>query len=121
MLMLVHDRRRQPRLLCAEIVRVSWILGGGRRSRRIANLDDVSSGGACLVLDDPVPVGSTMVISCHSRNFKAKVRHCTQHGLGWLVGVEFETNSRWQTEMRRLGSLIDPRLLGGVLRPDRHP
>jgi hypothetical protein len=118
--MKVHDRRRQPRLLCAEIVQVSWTLAGGSHCRQFANLDDVSSNGACLVMDDPVPVGSMMVITCHSDEFKAKVRHCTQHGLGWLVGVEFEPDSRWRREVRKLGSLVDPGLVGGIIKPDKH-
>jgi hypothetical protein len=116
----VHERRRQPRLLCAEIVQVSWALGGRSPCTQIANLDDVSSGGACIVTDDPVPVGAPMVITCHADKFLSKVRHCTQHGLGWLVGVEFEPDSRWQTAMSRLGSLVDPRSMGGIVRPEEH-
>lgn len=55
-----------------------------------------------------------MVIDCHADEFSAQVRHCTRHGLGWLVGVEFDPDSGWANEVDSLGSLIEPRLVGRI-------
>lgn len=115
-----HDRRYQTRLLCSEIVRVSWTDDAGCPWEQIANLEDVSSCGACLLTDDPVPVGTTMVITCHADDFMAKVRHCTQQVLGWLVGVEFEPDSQWGSAVDTLDLLVDPTLVGGIIKSDKH-
>lgn len=112
----LHNKRNKPRLLCAEIVRVTCADDVGHLSQDVANLDDASSGGACLLVNNPIPAGTAVMVTCHTVEFMSRVRHCTPHELGWLVGVEFDSDARWDLEVDTLGHLVDPARVGGTLK-----
>lgn len=56
------ERRTEPRLMCADMVAVRWKDESGVEQQASALLDDISTSGACLNLDSPVPLGASVVI-----------------------------------------------------------
>src|SRR3974377_621612 len=52
------DKRAHERLLCAGLVEVRWSDKDGYPCETIANLENLSSGGACLSIDCPIPPGT---------------------------------------------------------------
>jgi len=104
------NRRVEPRMLCADTVDVRWEDQETGRSRRVmANLDDISRFGACLILDCPLPVKASLRIA-HSRGeLTGKVIYCVLREVGYVTGVEFEPGSSWSPENYQPEHLYDPR------------
>ena len=47
--------RREDRELCADLVKVRWKVGSGPEKSEWAILEDISSSGACLGFEEPIP------------------------------------------------------------------
>ena len=54
----MQNRREDNRLLCAELVELTWQDEAGRARRRVANLEDISLSGICLQVESPIPAGT---------------------------------------------------------------
>jgi hypothetical protein len=103
------NRRLQPRLLCAEIVEFHWKDKNGHKQKSVANLEDISSSGACLQSDWPVSLGTSVRIT-HSRGeLVGTVRHCVFWEIGYFLGIEFDSASRWSVKQLQPGYLLDPK------------
>ena len=53
-----RDRRTEPRLLCSNLVQISWDESNGRRRKETAVLENISRGGLGLALFVSVPLKS---------------------------------------------------------------
>lgn len=98
-------------MLCADLVDVKWKDQTGRTRRGVANLEDISLSGACLQVDRPVVLGTTLLISYPSGELTGKVKYCVFREIGYFLGVEFEPGSRWSQRHFRPQHLLDPRRL----------
>jgi hypothetical protein len=107
----MRDRRSETRLLCADLVEVQWRTKNGRKHSIVANLEDISSSGACLQLDEPVPVYSIVKITYPTGNFEGTVRYCVYREIGYFVGIQFEPGYRWSQKEFEPQHLLDPRVL----------
>ena len=58
----MNERRTFSRLLCSELVEVSWTDSSGAACRRVANLEDISSSGICLQSELSIPKGAETAI-----------------------------------------------------------
>jgi hypothetical protein len=105
------DRRVEPRMLCADLVDVQWKDQTGRNIRGVANLEDISLSGACLQVDRPVPVQTTVRISYPAGELSGKVRYCVFREIGYFLGIEFDPGCRWSQRDFRPQHLLDPRRL----------
>jgi hypothetical protein len=105
------DRRLEPRMLCADLVDIQWRDPSGRRRRGVANLEDISLSGACLQVDRPVALGSTLLISYPKGELSGRVKYCVFREIGYFLGIEFEDGSRWSQRDFRPQHLLDPRQL----------
>jgi hypothetical protein len=100
-------------MLCADLVDVEWQDENGRLKRTVANLEDISHSGACLQLDVAVPL-YTMVRINHPRGeLVGNVRYCVYREIGYFLGVQFESRSKWYRRNFRPLHLFDPRRLVG--------
>jgi len=107
----MFDRRIEPRMLCADMVNVQWKDKGGRLRRGIANLEDISLSGACLQVEDPIPLQTDVRITYPKGELAGKVRYCVYREIGYFLGVEFEAGHRWSSRHFRPQHLLDPRRL----------
>jgi hypothetical protein len=102
------NRRVEPRLLCAEIVHFWWKDNGGRANKSVANLEDISPSGACLQLDLEVPVNTAVRFTHAKGELAGTVRHCVFWEIGYFVGIEFDSGSRWSVKQLKPQHLLDP-------------
>ena len=83
------------RMLCADMVKVCWQDAAGRTLRTMGLLEDISTSGACLQLETPVPLAAKISWDSHKHRFSGLVRYCVYREIGYFVGVEFEAGSHW--------------------------
>jgi hypothetical protein len=107
----MFDRRAEWRMLCADLVDVSWKDLSGRRRKAVANLEDISSSGVCLQLDRPVPRDTLLQISHQKAEFEGQVRYCLYREIGYFIGVQFAPGYRWSPRSYRPRHLLDLRHL----------
>ncbi len=105
-------------MLCADFVEVDWRDKSGRSRRTVANLEDISSSGACLQIDIAVPLQTKVRISHAKGEFLGKVRYCVFREIGYFLGVEFEAGYCWTQRAYRPQHLLDPRRLSRARRQD---
>ncbi len=121
----MQERRSEVRMLCADMVDVSWKEDGGRSRRTMGLLEDISSSGACMQFEDAVPLGVQIHWQCGKRAFTGTVRYCVYREIGYFAGVEFDSTCRWSKRMYRPQHLLDLQRLvervskGVIHRPGR--
>jgi hypothetical protein len=107
----MQNRRVEPRMLCADLVDVQWKDKNGRTRRTVANLEDISLSGACVQVDLPIPLQTTLRISYPKGELQGKVCYCVYREIGYFLGIEFEPGFRWSQRQFRPQHLLDPRRL----------
>ena len=76
-------------------------------------LEDISPSGACLQLDRAAPLGVEIYWQSRAKEFTGKVRYCVFREIGYFVGVEFATGTRWSRKTFRPQHLLDLQKLMG--------
>jgi hypothetical protein len=117
--MVMHDRRLQPRMLCADLVNIQWTDDNGRTRKAVANLEDISICGACLQLDQPIPLKSMLRISYPKGQLIGKVRYCVYREIGYFIGLQFDDGAGWSRKLFKPQHLFDPRRLQPPARGSR--
>jgi hypothetical protein len=107
----MQNRRVETRMLCADLVDVRWKDKNGRVRRSVANLEDISLSGACVQVDSPIPLQTTLLISYPKGELHGKVCYCVYREIGYFLGIEFEPGFRWSQRAFRPQHLLDPRRL----------
>lgn len=116
------ERRYESRFLCADLVMVEWTAGDGLAgnvdgagSRTVeAVLEDISALGACVQVEERIPLGARVSISAisaisgASARFSGLVSYCVYRDYGYFVGLIFSNDTRWSSgvfEPRHLTNL----------------
>src|SRR5690349_4432390 len=107
----MQNRRVETRMLCADLVDVRWKDKSGRTRRTVANLEDISLSGACVQVDLPIPLQTTLQISYPKGELQGRVCYCIYREIGYFLGIEFEPGFRWSLRHFRPQHLLDPRRL----------
>ncbi len=107
----MQNRRVETRLLCADLVDIKWKDKTGRTCRAIANLEDISLSGACVQLDRPIPLHTTLQIAYPKGELQGRVCYCVYREIGYFLGIEFEPGFRWSIRQFKPQHLLDPRRL----------
>jgi hypothetical protein len=94
-------------MLCADMVEVFWKDHGGKWSIVTGLLEDISPSGACLQLDDAVPLGVEIRWRSRQNEFGGRVRYCLYREIGYFIGVEFASGFRWSERSFRPQHLLD--------------
>ncbi|HEX4771595.1 MAG TPA: hypothetical protein VH351_12230 [Bryobacteraceae bacterium] len=92
------ERRGGNRLLCSNIVRLTWSEPSGERRAEIAILENMSLSGVGLFLGVHVPDGLEIKIAANEMLVSGVVRTCQFRENGWLVCVELDAESKWAQE-----------------------
>ncbi len=101
-------------MLCADLIDVWWTDDAGRISRAVANLEDISSSGVCLQMEEPVATELLLHIRHDSVEFEGRVRYCVYRDTGYFLGVQFEEGFEWDETLFQPKHLLDPRSLLGL-------
>jgi len=107
----MNERRIQPRLLCADLVDVEWKDGMGRRHSAIANLEDISLSGACLQMEEAIPLHAKVSINYPKGELQGACRYCVYREIGYFIGIQFEAGVKWSRKDFKPQHLLDPRRL----------
>ncbi|HXK05105.1 MAG TPA: PilZ domain-containing protein [Verrucomicrobiae bacterium] len=107
------NRRSELRMMCADMVEVRWVERSGMARNATALLEDISSSGACLQLEAPIPLGVEVRWAAPRQEFKGRVRYCVYREIGYFVGVEFDPASQWSEKKFIPQHLLDPQTLVG--------
>jgi hypothetical protein len=109
--------RSESRMLCADLVDIRWKDKSGRGHKATAILEDISSSGACVQIEGPIPP-NTIVKICHPKGeLQGTVRYCVFREIGYFVGLQFEPDSKWSRKEFQPDHMLDmPRLLARGLR-----
>ncbi|HLK66439.1 MAG TPA: PilZ domain-containing protein [Bryobacteraceae bacterium] len=105
------ERRSEVRMLCADMVEVHWKENSGRRRRAVGLLEDISPSGACLQLESAVPLGVRIHWDCPNQEFIGQVQYCVYREIGYFVGVQFDSRSKWSKKAYCPQHLLDLRQL----------
>lgn len=106
--MRMEERRIDNRLLCADLVEVSWEDESGRKKRRVANLEDISLSGICVQMEKELPIGTAITMSYGDGELVGVVRYCTYRDIGYFLGIQLEDGCRWSTQHFKPQHLLDP-------------
>jgi hypothetical protein len=106
-----RERRGESRLLCSDLVRVSWLDGPSRGRTEFAVLENVSASGASVLSGVPVAGGVRLRIVAPGSGFTGITRHCNRVGNGYLVGIVFDPGCRWSENAYIPEHLLDPSAL----------
>jgi len=103
----MEERRSEVRMLCADMLEVCWKDLAGKTRRATALLEDISTSGACLQLETAVPLGADIQWESPKQEFKGHVRYCVYREIGYFIGVEFDSATKWSKKVYRPQHLLD--------------
>jgi hypothetical protein len=112
----MDEKRAGYRLLCSELVDVSWTDHRGRLRKGLGNMEEISHSGTCLFMDEPIPCGSVLRMLHYTVEFQGLVRYCQHREFGYFLGVEFFAGCRRRPAIHQAEHLVDVRTLA-----DRRP
>ncbi len=106
----MQGRRRNPRNLCADLLKVRWRDSDGAAHREYATLEDISEGGLCLRLEPHIAPGATLTIQYPGGKYEGRVIYCLPEHQSYIVGVEFLPGYRWSRREYKPPHLLQFRL-----------
>jgi len=112
----MNDRRSEQRLLCSQLVVFRLGEPAGSAESHEAILEDISAAGACVQLNEPVPVGVAGDLVVPGHRLPGTIRYCEFRRIGYFVGIEFEPGVTWAEGQFQPEHLLDPRVLKGQKR-----
>jgi hypothetical protein len=104
----MRERRIESRLLCAELVELTWTDSSGNECRRLVNLEDISSSGLGVQMEIPIRPGTPITVHYPNGEFHGRVRYCAFRDVGYFLGVEFDEDSTWSAVHFQPEHLLDP-------------
>ena len=115
----MSERRVVHRFWCADLVRVEWRDDRDELRSAEAVLEDISALGACVQVEEAIPVGAAISMSAHCEHghgekrcggdcpardgpgrqarFSGRVSHCEYRDFGYYVGIRLSDESHWSS------------------------
>ena len=104
---IMQDKRRETRMLCADMIEVRWRDRAGGEQDTTALLEDICTSGACLQVESPIPLGVEIRWEAPRQEFQGYVRYCVYREIGYFVGVEFDASFQWSKKAFKPQHLLD--------------
>jgi hypothetical protein len=105
------DRRLESRFLCADLVRIAWRVEGNTGVSE-AVLEDISSAGACVQVDDALPVGAEVKLSSGQASLDGVVSYCVWRDYGYFAGIRLSDETHWSSGVFTPQHLTNLKTLG---------
>lgn len=101
--------------MCADLVKVDWTAGESAFGTAEAVLEDISTLGACVQVEERIPLGAAISISANPgpadsapdgskldgyrepARFSGHVSYCAYRDYGYFVGVRFSDETKWSS------------------------
>ena len=100
----MNERRLESRFLCADLIRVNWNEDSepaGALKTAEAVLEDISPFGACVQVEESVPLGAPVTFMMGTREYSGDVTYCVFRDYGYFVGIRLRADSQWSLETLR--------------------
>jgi hypothetical protein len=104
--------RSEERELCADLVKIEWMPESGPMRSEWAILEDISSSGACLQVEEPILPGTILFLNFPDHRCQARIQHCDYGRMNYLLGVHFEKGYRWSRRRFKPEHLLQFRMRG---------
>jgi hypothetical protein len=101
------DKRKEPRMMCSQLVGVKWKDTGAHRQECLAVLEDISTSGACVQMERPLEIDTSVKVAYGGGHLSGKVRYCIFRSIGYFIGIEFDPGIRWSHAQFRPSHLVD--------------
>src|SRR5690348_13476386 len=89
-----HNRRAVKRLLCSDLIRVTWDEGrAGGAHDEMAVIEDFSPQGASLFLGVRIPEQSALTLHTPDGDLRGVCCHCGRAPNGYLAGISFQSDA----------------------------
>lgn len=103
-------KRKEERSMCADLLKVRWRNDAGALRNEFGTLEDISSSGACVQLEEPVTPGTRLTLIYPDGKFRGSAKYCIAQGTIYLVGIEFDPDCRWSLSEYKPSHLLQFRL-----------
>jgi hypothetical protein len=100
-------QRDTDRSLCADLIKIVWTDAAGKKQKEVGTLEDISRGGACLQLERPIPVDTSISILYPSGRYHGRIRYCYFQHTGYFLGIQFDPGYEWSREQYTPSHLLD--------------
>jgi hypothetical protein len=87
----MRDRRFDPRLTALLEGVLQWRNDAGLDLQTAGRIEDLSFSGARIRVDRSLPVNTRLTLIVGDKQLLATVRYCGRIRLGYVIGVEFDT------------------------------
>ena len=94
----MSERRIEGRYLCADLVKVDWLFGEDEFRTDEAVLEDISAVGSCVQVENPIPLGASIMLSIHEERFIGHVCYCVFRDYGYFIGIRFSADTVWNED-----------------------
>lgn len=91
----MDEKRSDGRFLCADLVRLDWLAGEDNLRSEQALLEDISALGGCVQLEEPLPLGSIVMLTVGNAPFYGHVCYCNFRDDGYFIGLRFSNDTKW--------------------------
>ena len=102
------DRRAEPRWLCSDLIEIRIARGADDPETVVANLEEISPSGACVLFAQPLPPGTHVSLKLGRFRFRGRVQYTTWEPAGHYSGIRFDAGRKWSLEIYRPQHLLDP-------------
>lgn len=103
----MNERRLAGRYLCADMARLNWFAGEDNLRSEQVVLEDISALGACVQLEEPVSLGSVVMLTVGDTPFYGHVCYCTHRDDAYFIGLRFSNDTTWSAAIVRPKHLTD--------------
>ena len=107
----MKQRRVENRDLCADLIKMAWSSEAKLPKSDWAIVGDISPSGACLEIEEPIPVNAVVELEIGTERCQAIVQYCKYDKVNYLLGVEFKEGYRWSSNRWEPRHLIHYNLL----------
>lgn len=92
------ERRGSKRLLCSDLVQLSWKDTRGEHFQEVAILENLSLSGVGLFTGVPIPQDVDVRVAGAQAVLTGRVKQCAFRENGYVVGMELNEDSKWAQE-----------------------
>jgi len=95
---LTNQLPRPNRVLCSELVELTWTGLTGCQEHAVANMEEIWRTGATLDTEQALPEAGEVGLRLGSEELQARVLYCQQTLAGYRVGLQFLGSNQWNPE-----------------------
>jgi hypothetical protein len=89
------EQRKSGRLMCSELVEITFQDQAGRWIRETGVIENVGAKGLGVSFSIPITVGRAVTVSNPRFRSEAVIKHCAFEEYGYLLGLEFSGGFEW--------------------------